>query len=174
MRPVRSEISVRFKVGDRAVYPSQGISKVVRIEERKIGDFSQQFYILEVVNTGRTIMVPVSKAHQVKLRPIVTRHEAKEIYGILRSKERVKHRNWNQRNTWFIEKIKTGRLENIAMVMRELYLSKKEKSLPYAEKQVFATARNLLIQELAEAENRRPDDVESELERIYDATGGLA
>jgi CarD family transcriptional regulator len=160
-----------FKVGDRAVYPSQGISEVVGIDERKIGDFCQKFYILEVVDSGRTIMVPVDKAASVKLRPIVSKAEAEEIYHILETKERVKHRNWNQRNTWFIEKIKTGKLENIAMVMRELCLSKQEKALPYAERQVFNTARNLLIQELAEAESRRPDEVESKLDEIYGEVG---
>ena len=38
----RSEI--QFKVGDKAVYPAQGVAEVVNIEEKDIAGNRQRFY----------------------------------------------------------------------------------------------------------------------------------
>ena len=35
-----------FKVGDKAIYPKQGVTEVVSIEERKIGTATMEFYVL--------------------------------------------------------------------------------------------------------------------------------
>ena len=54
-----------FKVGDKAVYPAQGVAEVVSIEEREIAGSRQRFYVLRILDSERRIMVPVKigRAH---------------------------------------------------------------------------------------------------------------
>ena len=49
-----------FKVGDKAVYPAQGVAEVVSIEEKDIAGNRQKFYVLRILDTDRKIMVPVN------------------------------------------------------------------------------------------------------------------
>ena len=67
----RSEI--QFKVGDKAVYPAQGVAEVVNIEEKDIAGNRQRFYVLRILDTDRKIMVPVSNASAVGLPTLATR-----------------------------------------------------------------------------------------------------
>ena len=50
-----------FKVGDKAIYPKQGVTEVVSIEERKIGTAKMEFYVLRPLDgkNNDTIMVAV-------------------------------------------------------------------------------------------------------------------
>ena len=47
----RSEMT--FKVGDKAVYPAQGVAEVVNIEEKDIAGNRQSFYVLRILDTDR-------------------------------------------------------------------------------------------------------------------------
>src|SRR5262245_64374675 len=76
----RSE--VQFKVGDKAVYPAQGVAEVVNIEEKDIAGNRQRFYVLRILDTDRKIMVPVSNASAVGLRQVISEQEIREIFDI--------------------------------------------------------------------------------------------
>src|SRR5215831_18158265 len=80
----RSEI--QFKVGDKAVYPAQGVAEVVNIEEKDIAGNRQRFYVLRILDTDRKIMVPVSNASAVGLRQVISEQEIREIFDILRER----------------------------------------------------------------------------------------
>ena len=53
---------IEFKVGDKAVYPAQGVAEVISIDEKDIAGSRQRFYVLRILDTDRKIMVPVSNA----------------------------------------------------------------------------------------------------------------
>ena len=63
---------VKFKVGDKAVYPAQGVAEVIKIEEKDIAGKRQAFYVLRIMDTDRKIMVPVSNATAVGLRSVIS------------------------------------------------------------------------------------------------------
>ena len=78
----RSEI--QFKVGDKAVYPAQGVAEVVNIEEKDIAGNRQKFYVLRILDTDRKIMVPVANASAVGLRQVISEQEIREIFDEVR------------------------------------------------------------------------------------------
>ena len=73
-----------FKVGDKAVYPAQGVAEVISIEEKDIAGQRQRFYVLRILDTDRKIMVPVSNANAVGLRQVISEQEIREIFDILK------------------------------------------------------------------------------------------
>ena len=74
---------VQFKVGDKAVYPAQGVAEVIKIEEKDIAGKRQRFYVLRILDTDRKIMVPVTNASAVGLRQVISETEIREIFAVL-------------------------------------------------------------------------------------------
>jgi CarD family transcriptional regulator len=160
----------QFKVGDKAVYPAQGVAEVVSIEEKDIAGNRQKFYVLRILDTDRKIMVPINNAKNVGLRPPISEEEIREIFEILRERTiAFDNQTWNRRYRGFMDKIKTGSVFDVAEVMRDLYRLKAEKSLSYGEKRMLETARALIVKEIAVARRKTEDKIRAEIEKIFDA-----
>src|SRR4029077_9553476 len=95
---------VQFKVGDKAVYPAQGVAEVIRIEEKDIAGNRQRFYVLRILDTDRKIMVPVSNASVVGLREVINGVEIREIFDIRRERTiPFDNQPWNRRYRGFMD-----------------------------------------------------------------------
>ena len=157
-----------FKVGDKAVYPAQGVAEVVSIEEKDIAGARQKFYVLRILDTNRKIMVPVDNARTVGLRPPISEKEIQEIFAIL--KERTiafDNQTWNRRYRGFMDKIKTGSIYDVAEVLRDLYRLKTDKQLSFGERRMLDTARTLIVKEIAIARSKTEDEIKTEIESIF-------
>ena len=164
--PASSE--VEFKVGDKAVYPAQGVAEVISIDEKDIAGSRQRFYVLRILDTDRKIMVPVSNANAVGLRQVISEQEIREIFDIL--KERTigfDTQTWNPRYRGFMDKIKTGSIYDVAEVLRDLYRLKANKQLSFGERRMLDTAKNLIVKELAVAKGTPEAKVEKELDKLF-------
>src|ERR1700733_15190789 len=160
--------NVKFKVGDKAVYPAQGVAEVIKIEEKDIAGTRQRFYVLRILDTDRKIMVPVSNANAVGLRQVISETEIREIFDIL--KERTigfDTQTWNRRYRGFMDKIKTGSIYDVAKVMRDLYRLKTDKQLSFGERGMLDTARPLIVKEIAIARGQTEEQVRTEIEAIF-------
>jgi CarD family transcriptional regulator len=159
-----------FKVGDKAVYPAQGVAEVVSIEEKDIAGNRQKFYVLRILDTDRKIMVPVNNAVNVGLRPPISEQEIREIFEILRERTiAFDNQTWNRRYRGFMDKIKTGSVFDVAEVMRDLYRLKAEKSLSFGERRMLETARSLIVKEIAVARRKTEAKIQAEIEKIFEA-----
>src|SRR6186997_2820470 len=167
---MQSSQEVEFKVGDKAVYPAQGVAEVISIDEKDIAGQRQRFYVLRILDTDRKIMVPVSNANAVGLRQVISEQEIREIFDIL--KERTigfDTQTWNRRYRGFMDKIKTGSVFDVAEVMRDLYRLKAEKSLSFGERRMLETARSLIVNEIAVARRKTEAKIQAEIEKIFDS-----
>jgi CarD family transcriptional regulator len=161
---------LEFRVGDKAVYPTQGVAEVVGIETKEIGGKLLQFYSLRIIDADRRILVPVDKATGVGLRKVASDGEVDEVLDILREKEvHLDKQTWNRRYRGFMEKIKTGSLFEVAEVFRDLYRLKGTKTLSFGERRMLDTARGLIVKELAVARRWDEQRVEKELDQVFNA-----
>ena len=159
---------VEFTIGDKLVYPSQGVAEIVGIEKKEVFGRIQQFYVLQAMDSGLRILVPTDKADQVGLRRVAGADEIEEVLDILRDKEiHVDRQTWNRRYRGFMEKIKSGSLFEVAEVFRDLYRLKGMKPLSFGERRMLDTAKGLIVQELAVARDADSQKVEQELEKIF-------
>lgn len=157
-----------FKVGDKAVYPAQGVAEVISIEEKDIAGNRQKFYILRILGTDRKIMVPVKNAKNVGLRPPISESEIQEIFVILKEQTiTFDNQTWNRRYRGFMDKIKTGSVFDVAEVMRDLYRLQAEKSLSFGERRMLETARALIVKEIAISRGKDEEKVRDEIEQIF-------
>ncbi len=164
----RAAVEIKFKVGDKAVYPAQGVAEVVRIEEKDIAGTRQRFYVLRVLNTKNQIMVPVSNAVAVGLRQVVGEDEIEEIFDILRERTvAFDNQTWNRRYRGFMDKIKTGSIYDVAEVLRDLYRLKTDKQLSFGERKMLEAARTLIVREIAIARGQTEEQVQAQIEAIF-------
>ena len=155
-----------FTVGDKVVYPAQGVADVIGIETKEIGGRLTSFYLLRIVDSDMRILVPTDKATQVGLRQVASHKDVEDVLGLLREREvHLDKQTWNRRYRGFMEKIKTGSLFEVAEVYRDLYRLKSSKTLSFGERRMLDTAKNLIVKELSIAKSWTEQRVERELDK---------
>ena len=157
-----------FNKGDMAVYPAHGVGQIKRIENRKVGETEQCFYVMRILDSNMTVMVPTASCNSVGLREIIAPEEVDRVFDILKERDiEIESRPWNQRYRQYMEKIKTGSLYEIAGVLRDLYLLKEDKDLSFGERKMMDTAKNLLMTEIALANSIKEEQVEKDIDRVF-------
>ncbi len=157
-----------FKEGDKAVYPAHGVGEISAIETREISGSKQTFYIIKILDNGMTIMVPTNNVKSVGLREIIDEDQVDEVYEILGERDiSVDNQTWNRRYREYMDKIKTGSVYEIAEVLRDLSLLKKNKELSFGERKLLDTARTLLIKELAIAQGMKELEILKKIDKIF-------
>ncbi|WP_432822980.1 CarD family transcriptional regulator [Trichloromonas sp.] len=158
-----------FKIGEMAVYPTQGVGKIEAIESKEFSGERHDFYVLRIVDSDMTIMVPVGNANNVGLRNLIHKDSVSSVYDLLEEKDVVggAMASWSRRQREYNDKIKSGDLFEVASVLRELYQIKGGKELSYGEKKVLELARKLLVKELALADGSEENEVVERVENIF-------
>jgi CarD family transcriptional regulator len=157
-----------FKIGDKTVYPAQGVTEIMGIESMEISGMQQNFYVLRVLDTDKKIRIPINKVNAVGLRSVIQGEEVEEVYEILRERPvKFDQQTWNRRYRRYLEKIKTGSVYDVAEVLRDLYLLKYDKNLSFGERKMLDTARQLLVKELSIAKESNEDAIETEIEEMF-------
>lgn len=165
---MQSGSEIKFKVGDKAVYPAQGVGEVVKIVELDIAGKRQQFYEIRLIDKNQTVKVPVHNASVVGLRHLIGEDEIREIFDILRERTvAFDNQTWNRRYRGFMDKIKTGSIYDVAEVLRDLYRLKTDKQLSFGERRMLDTARTLIVKEIAIARKQTEEQVRTEIESIF-------
>ena len=160
-------VPASFNVGDMAVYPVQGVTEILRIETMEIAGVTSRFYVLRRLESEDTIRVPITNVEQVGLRNLVNDAEIAHVLEVLRvEKIAIEEPNWNRRYRRYVEKIQSGSLQDVALVLRDLHLTRAEKQLSYGERRVYEMAMQLLIQELSVAQGTTSEQVREEIEKM--------
>jgi len=158
---------LNFKIGEMAVYPAHGVGIVQAIESKSFSNGKKEsFYVLRILDTGITIMIPMGNARQVGLRSVMDQTAVRSVYKILKEREvELEPKPWNRRYRQYMEKLKSGSPFEIAEVLRNLLLLKSEKALSFGERKMLDAARSLLIKEISIAKSVPEEAVEADLRR---------
>ncbi|MEA3465658.1 MAG: CarD family transcriptional regulator [Thermodesulfobacteriota bacterium] len=158
-----------FSVGDKAVYPAQGVGIIEAIETKEYGGEDHEFYVLRICDSDMLIMVPVKNVAHVGLRCLISKEQIHEVYAVLQDTD-VPIGNissWSRRQRDYNEKIKSGDLLCVAAVLRELYLISAGKELSYGEKKVLELARRLVVKEMAFAEDVDEEQIGQRVDKVF-------
>lgn len=158
-----------FRVGDVAVYPAHGVGEIKSIESREISGSRHTFYVIQILDNGMKIMVPTKNVNAVGLREIIGESEVEAVYLILKERDiTIDNQTWNRRYREYMDKIKTGSIYEISEVFRDLMLLRSDKELSFGERKLLDSAKNLLVKELAFAEGKDEDEIELEIQDIFE------
>ena len=140
-----------FEIGDKVVYPNQGVGTIENISSRSFGAQFEKFYLLRLVYSSMTVMVPFSNVGTIGLRKVTRNAEITRVLAFLSSGSCHFHADWKSRFKENSEKMLTGSLLNVAEVLKGLLLLQIEKPLSIREKKMLDRARHMLVTELTMA-----------------------
>jgi CarD family transcriptional regulator len=152
-----------FSIGDKVVYPNHGVGIIEQISSRTIGATVEKFYLLRIKSSSLKVMVPFHNVESVGLRRVVRNGEIAKILEYLTDGKCENHADWKYRFKENSEKMRTGSLMEVAMVLKGLLKLSQDKPLSFREKKMLERARYLLVSEMAMARNCDETDVEDDL-----------
>lgn len=157
--------NLSFQIGDKVVYPNHGVGVIEQISSRTIGPNVQKFYLLKIKASSLRVEVPFHNVGAVGLRPVVRNGEVTKILNFLMDGKCDNHQDWKYRFKENSDKMRTGSLLEVAVVLKSLLLLAKEKPLSFREKKMLERARYLLVTELAMVKNSEENEIEDLLNK---------
>ncbi|MDL2417628.1 transcription factor YdeB [Bacillus tropicus] len=150
-----------FQIGDNIVYPMQGAGIIKAIEEKEIAGKKQQYYVIKMSASNMEIMIPEGKILNSNIRPVTDIAALIHIIDIFQHGESDRLLTWKQRYKLNTDKIKTGKMQEGAEVVRDLMRIQKEKALNASEKKMLDNAHEFLISELGLIEGITENQIKS-------------
>lgn len=137
-----------FNIGDKIVYPMHGAGIIETIEEKTILGENRRYYILSIPCGDMKVMIPVDSCADIGVRMVVDDDQMVKVMEILQEQSTTMSGNWNRRYRENMEKLKTGDIESVAEVVRNLMRSDCEKKLSTGEKKMLTNAKQILVSEM--------------------------
>ena len=113
-----------------------------------------------------TVRVPADNAEFVGVRDVVGQDGLDRVFEVLRAPYAEEPTNWSRRYNANLEKPASGDVIKVAEVVRDLWRRERERGLSAGEKRMLAKARQILVSELALAENTNEDKAEALLDEV--------
>ena len=165
-------MKLTFKIGERLVYPNHGVTVVEQIGESAILEPGDTYYHLRLLQNNSRLMVPIRNTERVGLRRLYQQKEIKGLVLLLESKPTKSPTDWKGRYRENLEKMKTGRLEDVADVLKNLSEVQLRKSLSFREKKMYDRAKYLIVSEVAIVKGINEQEAEKLIEKSIDKSLG--
>jgi len=149
-----------FAVNDRVVYPNLGVCRVSGLETLTIAGQQVSFVTLKRETDGATVRVPPGKLASAGVRKLAGKEEAAEVFRFLKSDTDKATLDWKQRARTNTERMAHGGLMGLAEVVKGLQVLSELRPLPTKERELYDSARALLVSELAASLSCSPCDAE--------------
>jgi CarD family transcriptional regulator len=160
-----------FQIGDKVVYPNQGVGTIENISCRTFGSALERFYLLRFGCNSMTVLVPFSNVANIGLRRVTKDREISRVLSFLATGRSVMAGDWKVRFKENTDKMQSGNLLKAAEVFKGLLQIHVDKPLSFREKKMLDRARHMLVSEISIARNVPEITAESMLQRSLSKAG---
>jgi CarD family transcriptional regulator len=160
-----------FQIGDKVVYPNQGVGTIENISTRSFGAAFEKFYLLRFGSNSMTVLVPFSNAADIGLRRVTKDREISRVLSYLSNGWSVVNPDWKVRYRENTEKMQSGDLLKAAEVFKVLVQLHADKPLSFREKKMLERARHMLISEISTSRSVPDVHAASMLQRALGKAG---
>jgi CarD family transcriptional regulator len=144
---------MNFHIGDKVVYPNQGVGTIENISVRSFGANCEKFYLLRFGCNSMTVLVPFSNAASIGLRRVTKDRDVSRVLSYLSNGWCKVNSDWKVRFKENTEKMQSGDLLRAAEVFKSLLQIHLDKPLSFREKKMLERARHMLVSEISIARN---------------------
>lgn len=159
---------LEFKSGQYVVYPTQGVGRVVRVENQTIGGQKVSLLVIDFERNHMTLRVPLERAEISGLRPLVSPKKMDEAIGSARGKAGAKRMIWSRRAAQYEENINSGDPMKLAEVVRDLQRRSSGEVMTFSGRQLYLRALERMAQEYSVLHKI---DLDSASDKIEDILG---
>lgn len=139
-----------LKVGDKVIYPNQGLGIIENIQEEKYFGQSFQIYHVRILANDTLVLVPSSNAEEIGIRKPISQDSIQDIFDFIRNGGVDVTMNWKGRYKEHVDLMKSGTIKDMALVLKSLYYLQLIKPLSFREKKMMEKAKELLVTEISE------------------------
>ncbi|MBO7642645.1 MAG: CarD family transcriptional regulator [Alphaproteobacteria bacterium] len=157
-----------FKTGQYVVYPTQGVGKLVRVEEQTIAGQKIKMLVIDFDRNHMTLRVPVDRAEISGLRPLSSAKKMDEAIAAAKGKAGAKRMIWARRAQQYEENINSGDPMKLAEVVRDLQRRSASDTMTFSARQLYLRALERMAQEFAVLHKM---DLDAASEKIEDILG---
>ena len=158
---------MNFQIGDKVVYPNQGVGVIEQVSTRNVTGTPEMFYLLKLNASSLRVMVPMSNVESVGLRRVARSRDIGGILDFLKKGHCKKTQDWKGRFKENSEKMRSGSLQQVAEVLKSLLELNQAKPLSFREKRMLDRAWQLLVDEIAMARSSSKAEVEALLAKAF-------
>jgi len=157
-----------LKVGDKIVYPANGVGIIDEIKTMEISGTRQEFYVIRIFADSSKIMIPRDNLSEVGIRTLISHEELEQIFDILEneSPNLELSSKWSKRQREYQEIIKNGSIFDISRILKSLSELQQEKELSYSEKKIFENVKRMIISEIVHVKNIEPEEAEELINKL--------
>ncbi len=144
-----------FVLNEKVVYPGHGVARVNRIIEKRVAGTITHFFELVFLHKDMTILVPINNLASVGIRRLTSGQNINELMEKLSEPTVVQKlpetlaSNWNKRSKEYQGKLRTGNIQEICKIYKDLRSIEKKKELSFGEKNLLQQTEALLVEEIA-------------------------
>jgi len=160
-----------FCLNEKVVYPGHGVAQINRIVEKLVAGNRACFFELKFLNKDMTILVPTHNLSSVGIRRLSSVEHISDIFKTLaQPSQRISYdavTNWNKRNKDYQCKLRTGDLQEICKIYRDLKNMSVYKELSFGEKALLSQTETLLAQEISLVQNMDEEKAVEHLRSLF-------
>jgi CarD family transcriptional regulator len=143
-----------FSLNEKVVYPGHGVAKISQIVEKKVAGNKVSFFELRFLHKDMTILVPVQTSSCAGIRRLSSNENIDAIFKLLskpvnKISRELTASNWNKRNKEYQSKLRTGTIQAISEIYRDLKYIAARKELSFGEKSLLQQTEMLLVEEIS-------------------------
>ncbi len=150
------EDAAHLKIGDRVVYPNQGVCAVVGFKDMDIGGAKVHFVTVRREEDGALVHVARDKVPSIGLRRVASASQMEGVFHYLAAQFDDPELDWKVRHRDNADRLIAGGVLGVAEVVKGLHSLSRIRPLPTKEREQYDNARHLLVHEIAVSLNVPP------------------
>jgi RNA polymerase-interacting CarD/CdnL/TRCF family regulator len=159
-------------IGNKVIYPSQGPCLINSIVSKIVGQQTMTFYELNILNdTHGTMLVPVDKAKQIGVRPLLNQSEVERLLDQLKTPSTAST-DRKQRVRDNLKLLMSGSAFDLAVIVESLTELVEKQQLSHGERGTLDRAKRLLVCEISEVTGETKQEAEEHVDRALTARTG--
>jgi CarD family transcriptional regulator len=139
-----------FKIGDKIIYPNQGLGIIIDIQEEDYYGERFKIYHLRLLANNTLVLVPSTSTEEIGIRKPISPKLVEDMFDFMRNGTVEVTMNWKGRYKENLSLMKSGLMRNVAFVLKRLYFLNLIKPLSFREKKMMEKAKELIVSEIAE------------------------
>jgi CarD family transcriptional regulator len=154
-----------LKVGDKVVYPNQGLGIVEAIRDQAVDGHRFKVYHLRLLSNNTLVMIPSAGASEMGIRRPVSEDRIDSIFHLMRKGGVEITKNWKGRYKEHLSLMKSGALHDMICVLKGLYYLSLTKPLSFREKKMMEKAHDLIVSELSLACSLSTEEIDKRIQK---------
>jgi CarD family transcriptional regulator len=152
-----------FKIGDKIIYPNQGLAVIEDIQQEDLYGESFKIYHVRILANNTLVLVPYSNTDEIGIRKPVSEDSVGAIFKFLKKRPVDVTTDWKGRYKEHVSLMRSGTIFDMASVLKSLSYLSLIKPLSFREKKMLEKAKELLVAEISEASSLPLSKIEQKI-----------